>query len=329
MAGGWRFLVGVIGLGLASACGGESDIADSSPPPPPPPPPPGEDRVLPDTISLVEFMAGRLDGMPGRDSGGYVAPDADERIAMVAIFEEARGGRVARADSMAAAYGYDVEATIDATHGDTLIVILEQTPIRRGWGTYVVRRGAAPLDVHINHPLFDQNTPRVGAGLFDACRCRALLMGGTHRYANDGNEADMARSTTSVFQGIHEALATDAVMAMSVHGFARTNYDEPIASADAVLSPGGDAGGRLVEAFDAARQLRDALRDAGFVAGLVIEDDGYDQLTATSNPQGRHSNATRGPGAWIHVEVAREVRVEPTRWRPYTEVIAEWALGLE
>src|SRR5690606_5694513 len=168
-------------------------------PGPGPGPAPGT-RVLPDTLDVATLVDAVVDHMPRRNTNGYAPPSPDQRIAMVAILAEARAGRVARADSLADRYDYDVEATVDALHGDTLLVMIERTPIERGWGTYIIRKGAAPADVHVNHPLFDVNTPDVAVALYNACRCRALLIAGTHRYANGGDESDMARATGSVFQ---------------------------------------------------------------------------------------------------------------------------------
>lgn len=70
---------------------------------------------------------------------------------------------------------------------------------------------APAVDVHVNHPRFDKNTPRVGAELYLACRCRWCFMSGTHRYANPNDESDMERATTSVFKRVRPArLATNA-----------------------------------------------------------------------------------------------------------------------
>ncbi|MHB1169187.1 MAG: hypothetical protein ACYC28_07885 [Longimicrobiales bacterium] len=279
--------------------------------------------MLPDTIDVAELLESIKADMPRRDTDGYVPPTPDQHIEMVAILQDARAGLIERADSIADKYDYDVEGTVDAEHGDSLIVMLERSPIERGWGTYIIRIGAEPADVHINHPLFDTNTPAVAAELYDACRCRALIMGGTHRYANGDDESDMARSTSSVFQGVYEALAEDAEMAVSVHGFARDNYDDPIGSSDAVISLGADAQGTLA-ATDQARALRDVMRLHGFVAGLIADDAGYTQLTASSNPQGRYANTEFGHGRWIHIELAREVRTDEPSYELMTSVIAGW-----
>jgi hypothetical protein len=261
--------------------------------------------------------------MPGRDSGGYDAPSPAERDAFLAVLDLALVGEVRRADSVAQAFRYDAEHTIDDGSGDTLIAIVERAPIIRGWGTILIRPGGRPVAIHVNHPLFDINTPRVAGELFEACACRALIMAGTHRYANGGDASDMARSTTSIFEGVHERLAGTGVAAVSVHGYANDSYDGPIATADVVLSNGATPSGDL-RAAPSAIVLRDMLRGSGFAAGHVAADTGWVFLTATSNPQGRHSNARFGVGRWIHIEIDREIRESETRYLPLVGVVAAW-----
>jgi hypothetical protein len=182
------------------------------------------------------------------------------------------------------------------------------------------------VDVHVNHPLYDLNTPGVAAGVYTGCRCRALIMAGTHRYANADDESDMARSTTSLFQALHEALAGEGgMMSISVHGFARSNHSPPTSESDAVLSNGATSGGDQA-ATATARTLRDQLRAAGFVVGLVADDSAYTELSGSVNPQGRWSNDHFGHGRWIHAEIAGEVRANGGRWPELSAALAAWAV---
>jgi hypothetical protein len=310
---------------VLAACG--SSPTDAPVPPAPPPPPPANNgRTLPDTIALQPFVDSIRTLMPGRGSNGYRPPSNTDADEMAGLLARARAGDVSGADSIANLFRYDVEATVDAVHGDSLVVIVERTPVERGWGTYVLRQGGMPMNVHVNHPIFDGNTPRVAAALYDACRCRALLMAGTHRDANPDDVSDMARSTTSVFQRVHEMLADDADMVVSVHGFARENHDTPIRSSDAVLSLGADLLGDLA-ADNRSRALRDALRVSGFIVGLVADDADYDALTGSPNPQGRYSNSRFGHGRWIHMELANEVRTDSAAWGKLTMIVAGWLAG--
>lgn len=246
---------------------------------------------------------------------------------MLALVDRARSGDVRGADSLAWEYRYDIEETVDVGTGDTLIVMVERAPVRRGWGTLLFNRNGIAVDIHVNHPLFDLETPRLAATVFEDCRCRALVMAGTHRYANPDDVSDMARSTTSVFQGLHERLGVDAIMAISIHGFARTNHTPPTSMSDAVLSNGATSAGALA-ATPSAGALRDRLASAGFVVGLVAADSGYTVLTGSPNPQGKWSNDRYGHGRWIHVEIAREVRTDDSRWPEFATEVAAWAVAL-
>lgn len=312
-------------IGAAAAAGISCGPGSSEPGPDPwAPPPPTRD--LPAQIVPAPFLDSLKALMPGRDSDGYVPPTAAERAVMLSLVDRARAGDLRGADSLAWRYRYDIEQTVDLVTGDTLIVMVERSPIQRGWGTLLYNPRGIAVDVHIDHPLFDVNTPRVAAALYDDCRCRALLMAGTHRYANADDVSDMARSTTSLFQGLHERLALDAAMVISVHGFARTNHTPPTSVSDAVLSNGATSSGTLA-ATDGARALRDRLVAAGFVAGLVADDPGYTALTGSPNPQGKWSNDRFGHGRWIHVEIAREVRDDGGRWEEFAAELAVWARG--
>jgi len=317
---GRRVLCGAAAVAFLS-CGPGSSEPGPDPWAPPPP-----TRDLPAQIVPAAFLDSLTALMPGRESDGYVPPTAAERATMLGLVDRARSGDLRGADSLAWRYRYDIEQTLDAETGDTLIVMVERSPIRRGWGTLLYNPRGIAIDVHVNHPLFDVNTPRVAAALYDDCRCRALLMAGTHRYANANDVSDMARSTTSVFQGLHERLALDAAIVISVHGFARANHTPPTSTSDAVLSNGATSAGALA-ATAAAEELRDRLLAAGFVAGLVAADAGYTELTGSVNPQGKWSNDRYGHGRWIHVEIAREVRDDGGRWQEFAAELAGWAGG--
>ena len=286
-------------------------------------------RVPPVTlprVNVVSTVTTAVAAMPGSGSDGYVPPGGAAR----ADFRDAMDLAVARnidaADSKLDAYRYDVIAAIDIVHGDTIAIFRERTPVSRGWGTYVVRLSSAtrPVDIHVNHPSSDQNTEVIGPTLYGECRCRWLLVAGTHRYTNAAGNSDMARETTSIFQTVHEHVAPTGVQAVSIHGFGRGNQDDPIASSDFVLSLGSTGAGGTTAVTPQVEDLQADLQAAGFVAGLFPKDDGYAPLGATQNPQGRHSNATFGHGRWVHIESAGEVRNDPAKWGILVDVLTEW-----
>jgi len=263
--------------------------------------------------------------MPRRDSDGYQAPTATERERFLAAIDALAEGGVSVADSILSEARYDARRIVDAATGRELHIIVERVPVRRGWGTYIVAVDpSTSADIHVNHPVFDTDTHIVGAKIYRECDCRWLLMAGTHRYANEGDAADMARQWGSVFQAVHEHISPPGTYSVSVHGFAQGNYDPPIGESDVVLSNGADGQGTLVPATPNAVRIRDRLREAGWTVGLVMEDEGYTRLTGSPNPQGRFSNDAFGAGRWIHLELARPLRSDAEIRSRLSAVFGTW-----
>lgn len=286
----------------------------------------GGTPVIPeDTVSLDSLLSRVLEAAPGRDSRGYRPPEAGDRTTFMDAVELAAAGSVGAADSALAAYRYDAAVAVEAGTGDSLLIVAERVPVARGWGTYVRRLApGARADVHVNHPHFDLDSEWVGLRLYRECRCRWLQIAGTHRYANPDGISDMARSESSVFQGLWERVAGSAAVAVSVHGFGAGNHEEPIRSADVVLSNGGTDTGEGLAATEAARSLRDSMRALGWTVGLAGADEGYGDLAGTVNPQGQHADRTYGHGRWLHLELARPLRADSASRRRVAEVVGAW-----
>lgn len=308
----------LMALGAALAlggCGGGGTDPNGNVPPAPLP-----------RVSIVATVATAVAAMPGRDSDRYVPPGSAALADFRTAIDRAAGRDIPAADALLNPYRYDVVAAIDGVHGDTIAIFRERLPVERGWGTYVVRLSAATrrVDIHVNHPTSDQHTETIGATLYGECRCRWLLVAGTHRYANAAGNSDMARETQSVFQVVHEHVAPTGLQAVSIHGFGRGNHSDPIASSDFVLSLGSTGAGGTTMVTPEVEALQAALIAKGFVAGLFPKDDGYAPLGATLNPQGRFSNSTFGHGRWVHVESSGEIRGNPTAWGTLVDVLTTW-----
>lgn len=282
---------------------------------------------LPDTVDLVSFADQLRAGMPGEGSGGYVPPRSWEVARFLQAVDHALARRAAAADSMLSVFGYDVVYAVESALGDSLIFVAERSPIERGWGTYVwnAASGATPATVHVDHPLYDLDTPQLAARLYLDCRCRGLYIAGTHRYANADDVSDMARTTTSILQALHEHLATLDSVAVSIHGFAAAGHSPPTSESDAVVSNGATSAGMLGWS-PATLALRDTLRGRGYTVGLVAYDDAYTELTGSPNPQGRFSNDTFGHGRWVHVELARPVRATVEARDAMAAAISAWVV---
>ena len=263
--------------------------------------------------------------MPGRESEGYKHPTEQERLAFLAAVDLALAGDIGGADAAVDLYGYDCYTFTEAVTGDPLVIFRERAPVNRGWGTYVYNRNAQrPVDVHINHPIFDSNTHVQGASLFRDLRGRWMLMAGTHRYANADTSSDMAHNPESLFQKLHEKVIGTGRMALSVHGFNQASHVEPIASSALVLSNGKTTLG-ATQGTEFAIDLRDRLDRASWKTGLYAYDASYDKLAASRNPQGRYSNDIHGHGRWVHVENDYTVRSDSAKWKQVNAVIVRWA----
>lgn len=309
-----RSTVSLAGALLALACGTGSVGGPASPAP----------AVGVDTLDLVMFVRGIEQVMPLRDSRRYVLPDEAARVAFRAAVSATAQQQVARADSLVRPYGYTARRIVDRRRRVPLVVLQEQLPITRGWGTFLFDPSgvSAGVDVHANHPISDEETPAVAAGIFSRGGLRWFLMAGAHRYTLPGDSSDMARQPASIFQIIHEAIAPTGRRAISVHGFSRTNHTAPIDTSDIVLSEGTSA----PDASAGALALRASLRGIPLRTGLFGVDSNFGMLGAGSNPQGQWSNQTLGRGRWVHIEIAREIRTDSVRTEQLVDRIHLWIL---
>lgn len=270
-------------------------------------------------LALMADTLERL--MPAAASDGYRQPDSAARVAFARAARCIEGGALRAAAELVAPWGYLVSELRETTAASRrLFVLRERAPVTRGWGTYVFDPAASiAADVHTNHPISDARTTHLSARLYRGGRYRWWLVAGAHRAAAANGTSDMARSDSSIFQAIHREVGDDARTSLSIHGFARANHLAPIDTSDVVLSEG------MPEAPTAgAVALRDALRASPFRTLLYGVDDEAAALGGTRNPQGRWSNATRGRGRWVHVELAAELRHDGMSESRLREVLAAW-----
>lgn len=280
-------------------------------------------RVMIDTITR---------GLIEKETEAYVVPTAAELEVWRQAVDAVVAGDVATADSLLDPYAYDVVRIVESGTGDTLTVMRERMPaggdVARGWGTYAFNPSAtAQADIHVNHPVDDQHSEDVAGDLYRSCGCRWFLMAGARRDANASDDSDMARATNSVFHRVHTRVAAPGTRALSIHGFRIENHpDELPADAELVLSNGRNASTSRPRYVAADSTLRTRLNAAGFVSGLYKADVAYQDLGATQNPQGQHSNNTLGWGHWIHLEHERAVRTDSAQWKASNAVIRQWIL---
>ncbi|HEX8693084.1 MAG TPA: hypothetical protein VF746_11730 [Longimicrobium sp.] len=269
-------------------------------------------------------------------TSAYDVPTTTQTNHFRAAVDSVLAGRVAGADALLAQYGYDVYSIREAVTGDSLVVFRERAPaggadVPRGWGTYVYNPSptARRADIHANHPISDLNTEDMAADLYQRCRCRWLFVAGAERDANHldpAQQSDMARVTNSVFHQMYTRVAAANVRTLSIHGFVASKHTLP-SGVDHVLSNGGRFLNDAAQTYTAAdTTLRTRLVNNGFVSGLFNRDAGYDELGATVNPQGQHSNNSFGFGRWMSIETEKNVRDSTTLRATMNTVLRQWII---
>lgn len=246
-----------------------------------------------------------LNHMPVSGSNGYQPPTEAEINDFGLVFQYMKNGQHELIQPILDQYGYVfLRFNHTAENPDTFYLIYEPAPITRGWGMYVLRPNYSKnVHVQVPHPLFDTNTPQVGARSFVRHRMRYYSIAGAHRFANgeQGTNpvSDVARNHPSIFQRVHQVWSDAQVL--QLHGFNDSNsiYD---GYPDVVISNG------TLTPPPILYTLRDLLNQHAITGG-VFDAQTQSQLSllgATQNPQGQWSAANGR--VFIHYEMARFIR---------------------
>lgn len=263
---------------------------------------------------ITDFTAGF-----GPDSG-YREPRRAERRAVADAVGLILDGRLGRARPPLADAGFRLRTLTDSGTGRRYAELsdrTEDTDAPRGWGrVYVDLSAPARWSVQVPHPVSDEDTERLGARVLLGSPGGVLVLAGAHRRAGDGDAADAAHRTDSVFDAVCDELVRRGLPGVQLHGFA----DDSAPGRDVVASTGKGSAGRAD-----ARRLAAALTARHFsvcrawVRGCPLE--------GRDNVQGRRAAAEHV--TFLHVEFARSVRMSDTRIRraaaAVDTVTARWA----
>lgn len=278
-------------------------------------------RVDPDPLMLL--MREIQYYMPGAGSFGYVPPDS----AALAVWRQAitylEDGDAVSCSTLVDQFGYDLAN--DAYFGTELYILKERYPIQRGWGTYIYNMSPAGPNIqcHVNHPVYDYDSYKMGLDAFREYEARWFLMAGTHRYANcefeppdDDCESDMARAENSVFQTVYETAANLQTTALSFHTFSAADHEvdfwialslgsREYGSVESVVCVDGGAPAclRLEQIY---ARIEDQLGD-GRCCVAPRDTSQCDNLGAARNRQGVFTNASLTEGNWVSIECATNV----------------------
>jgi hypothetical protein len=260
-------------------------------------PKPSTDRdAVPDLGSQLDRFAAALPA-----TGPYRAPTAPERAKFLDGFATLTAGDVPEAVEALRPLGFTVRSETDPATGRRYGLAINEPRSYRSWGQYLVDLSApTTLVVEVPHPANDLHTHQLGLTLFRAVPGVLLAVSGTNRYAA-GGLGDVAHQTESLFHAVATDAAAQGLPQIQLHGF----HDGTLPDAEVVISPGAGA------VTDPVRQLADRVADAGFaVCRSWVNPCG--RLEGTQNVQGIDAAARHT--LFVHVEVSRSVRDDPTRW---------------
>jgi hypothetical protein len=260
--------------------------------------PPGVATTSGDLRALVGSFTEKI---PRRSSGDYEAPSSLEARRMAQAYHAIRADRLDRAARLARRVGYAVRLYTDTVTRRRLVELAPaRDRARPGWGLFLHDRGSrSRLVIEVAHPVADVDTEKVGVELFRRARATDLFVAGAHRRADRDGSADVAHRADSVFQAVHRATVGRGAVVIQPHGFDASRSERGFG--DSVLSDGTPNPPPLL------LRATDALRGAGYDVCLFTGQD-CSRLAAETNVQGQ---ATReAGGVFMHVELARQIRVE-------------------
>jgi gamma-polyglutamate biosynthesis protein CapC len=188
--------------------------------------------------------------------------------------------------SSASLLGYKIIMYRDRISEQDYIILLEDEglPKRRYWGTYVLRLGASGnYIIEIPRPLYELHVFEYGVSMFERMKARALLIGGTHPYANADQASDliMMQNKANLFnlanQVILREAGNEAFMTIQCRSLG-IKEGRPMSTADVLLAfDNGTVERKRLSALGAGliRILEEDELNVRFVDGTV-ETSGYE-----------------------------------------------------
>ncbi len=259
---------------------------------------------------LAAFVAEMRVFIPGEGSGGFVVPTPDEQEAFRAAARALGAGDVATAERALAIFPgvFEVLDYTDGAGGPSYLAIAEIPGgptglLPRGWGFYFfARRPERPgLVIEAPHPVADRESELDAAAAVTALRPAAFLLAGAHRYADPKPVSDMAHTSSSVFEAVHEVALEGGRIAAQIHGFslaAHAGYPELLLSSGDV-TPTADVAAICAEV------------NQGGLRCVPFDGSAFTTLGGLQNVQGGHASSLFGPGHFLHFEIADAARADP------------------
>jgi len=267
--------------------------------------------------------------MPGFASNAFVQPSPAElqtwENALSLFFQD----NIEACRDSIGQFGYELINNPEI-YSENYWIFKESNPIEKGWGTFVYNSDPQyPLQIHVNHPIYDYNSFMVGIDAFQILGAQWLLISGTHRYANNNTNnnnytleecksinnngypdddiiSDMARNDASVFQTIFENSFNNCRFALSMHTFGSKCGDDDDYEG-VVLSHGSNVySGNPVQSTPLIDSFKDNINNSGIFA-CISGNTNCDCLSASTNPQGIFTNDSDYEGLWFSIESSTDI----------------------
>jgi len=260
--------------------------------------------------------------------GNYTEPSSTDYSTMSTIFglidtgvSQSDAGSILAASSVATQLKYQLIPVNDSATGNKYYVLMENTTVNRGWGSYLFTAERSPSTTRViieaPHPVTDFNSQQIAYTIFTSAypHVTALMVSGVERTFGPNGQTDMAHRTQSIFETAHEAFTKFGSVAIQIHGFDAPHHPtEPLV----VLSDGdGGVNGALQ---GIASNLEAAKLSVGIFDGFT-----HEKLGAQRNVQGRYAR-TFGAG-FVHSEISSIVVYNDTLITKYENSLTQSILN--
>lgn len=169
----------------------------------------------PNATTLEEIVQCLVGRMPGKDTNGFILPTATEMDDWESVVEAMLDGGCELIALPASLSGlYEISEFTDADNSEDYCILVELADAgdadKKGWGTFITNPfPLRELAIQVPHPLFEQDTPAEGIGVFKATGARSFLIAGAHRRANEAHACQHTSSNdyrTSDVNHHHETM---------------------------------------------------------------------------------------------------------------------------
>src|SRR5712664_4306580 len=260
--------------------------------------------------------------------GNYTEPSSSDYSTMSTIFglidtgvSQNDGGSILSASNLATQLEYELIPVNDSATGNKYYVLMENTTVNRGWGSYLFTAekspSTTPVVIEAPHPVTDFNSQQIAYTIFTSAypHVTALLVSGVERTFGPNGQTDMAHRTQSIFETAHEAFTKFGSVVIQIHGFEAFQHPtEPL-----VVLSDGDGG------INGALQSIASHLEATKLSVGIFDGFAHEKLGAQKNVQGRHARAF-GAG-FVHSEISSIVVYNVTLITQYENSLTQSILN--